>query len=207
MATFLGENFMRVRGALPHSVRDMIEMFLVRGSILNTSGWLRSRRDGLPVDAEGNPIPWYTYPAIRFLEPRVRPEFSVFEYGAGNSTLWWAKRVAEVMSFEHSREWFDRISGSAPANASIQCPEDYISAPVGQFDVIVIDGIERPECARAALPALKPDGVFIWDNSEEEPDFACLPGFRRLDFWGFGPMLANEWCTSVLYRDDNCLGI
>lgn len=62
---------------------------------------------GNVTDGAGKPIPWYTYPAVDFLEKLVRPEWSVFEYGAGNSTLWWRERCKRVTSVEHDREWTD----------------------------------------------------------------------------------------------------
>jgi len=31
--------------------------------------------------------------------------------------------------------------------------------------------------------------------------------FRRIDFWGMGPIEAANHCTSVFYRSNNCLGI
>lgn len=35
------------------------------------------------IDREGNPIPWYTYPAIEFLNSLDFSNKSVFEYGGG----------------------------------------------------------------------------------------------------------------------------
>ena len=80
-------------------------------------GWLRSFRVGRPVDVAGNPVPWIAYPAIRFLETRVGADLKVFEYGAGNSTLWWAKRVARVISCESDAAWAEEVRASLPGNA------------------------------------------------------------------------------------------
>jgi hypothetical protein len=81
-------------------------------------GWFRSFEEGAAVDRDGKPLPWYTYPAIEFLQARVRPEMVIFEYGCGNSTLWWAKRVAEVVSVEHDGEWYRRVAARVPPNVT-----------------------------------------------------------------------------------------
>jgi len=46
-----------------------------------------------------------TYPAIRFLERRLSNSLEVFEFGSGNSTLWWAERVSRIDSCEHDAQW------------------------------------------------------------------------------------------------------
>lgn len=217
MATIQGRTFARFKSLLPASLRDAMELFLTRNTILKTSGWSLSRKTSLPIDAAGDPLPWFTYPAIGFLGPRLTKEMRVFEYGAGNSTLWWARRVKSVKSVENLPEWFARISANAPKNATILLREgDDYSLCDGRLDIIVIDGKRRTECARAAIPCLSEGGVIVWDNSDPgscgEGDldgiaFLERAGFKRLDFWGFGPLLTFEWCASVFYRDGNCFGI
>ena len=70
-------------------------------SYLKPHGWNRSLDAG-PVDANGGPLPWITYPAQTMLEQIVRDTFRVFEFGCGNSSLWWAARAKEVVSIDHS---------------------------------------------------------------------------------------------------------
>jgi len=85
-------------------------------------------------------------------------------------------------------------------------------ATQSKYDIVVIDGRDRVNCAKRSLDSLKPAGVFIWDNSDR-PEFeeglrALIPrGFRSLDFEGLGPVNPYTWMTSILYRDQNCLGI
>src|SRR5262245_66641616 len=87
---------------------------------LHDDGWFRSFASGLPVDAAGRPLPWLAYPAIEFLARRVQPEWRVFEYGCGNSTLWWASRVREVIACEHDRAWAERLRPQLPANVTLR---------------------------------------------------------------------------------------
>jgi hypothetical protein len=210
-----GTTFARLRNRIPAVVRDPLELFLAKNSMLATTGWLRSRRELASVDAKGRPVPWVTYPAIRFLGPRIKPSFSVFEFGSGLSTFWWAERAGQVTSVEHDREWHARVVAKAPPNASVMLADAkrYVTAASGQtYDIIVNDGIRRPDCARHAISSLAPAGVMVWDNTDEVQDrsghdFMDAAGFRRLDFWGLGPLMVHESCTTVFYRPNNCLGI
>jgi len=54
-------------------------------------------------------IPWLTFPSIRQLSSLLTSEMRVFEYGSGGSTLFFANRVAEVISVEHDEAWYARL--------------------------------------------------------------------------------------------------
>jgi hypothetical protein len=53
--------------------------------------------------------PWLTFGAIQFIKKIARRDMTVFEYGSGGSTLFWAERVDRVFSIEHNREWHKRM--------------------------------------------------------------------------------------------------
>ena len=55
-------------------------------------------------------MPWLGIRAVDFLEHHVKPDFSVFEYGGGGSTLFWIDRVKRVITVEHDREWFGQLA-------------------------------------------------------------------------------------------------
>ena len=42
---------------------------------------------------------------------------------------------------------------------------------------------------------------------QEGYEFLLTNGFKRLDFWGMGPINPYSWCTSIFYRKENCLEI
>ena len=189
-------------------------------SYLIRTGWFDTYFKSMPVDAEGRAIPWYTYPAIAFLKERLHPGMSVLEYGSGNSTLWWSERVVNVISCEHDADWYKLMQPKLPTNVEYLCETleegrkyaNAISRFPQKFDIVIIDGRDRVNCARNSVGALAPSGVIIWDNSDRDEyreGFLHLAehGFRRLDFWGAGPINAYSWCTSILYRDGNCLRI
>jgi hypothetical protein len=190
-------------------------------SALRAQGWFRSIRLGSPVDRGGKPIPWINYAAIALLAERVRPDFKVFEYGAGHSTLWWSERVARVCSCEHDAAWaasvrarlpphailFERPLGPSYVGCAVQAAKQY-----GPFDVLVIDGRDRVACARQCIDALRDGGCVVFDNTERgdyEPGCTHLQqhGFKRLDLHGMSPGVVVCTCTSIFYRADNCLGL
>jgi hypothetical protein len=70
--------------------------------------WLSSlTSDSTPLEDEQ---PWITFPAQYFLQRILRPNFRVFEFGAGGSTLFFAKRVKELVTVEHEPEWLKRTA-------------------------------------------------------------------------------------------------
>jgi len=48
------------------------------------------------IDKNKNPIPWYTYPAIEYLNNLDFTDKNVFEYGSGNSSLWCKENVKKL---------------------------------------------------------------------------------------------------------------
>ena len=167
------------------------------------------------VDSAQQPVPWYTYPAIEYLKSLDFRDKTVFEYGSGNSTLFWAARARRVVSVEDDDAWFARIAPQLPANCEIALDEDLTTYadtitryPEG-FDVIVVDGAARGgtrlRCSRNAVAALRPGGMIILDNSDWLPESAQLlreSGLIQVDMTGFAPICGHTQSTSVfLHRE------
>ena len=88
--------------------------------------WLRSLLPGHnPLDDE---LPWITFRAIQWLSQYLRPEMKAFEYGAGGSTLFLAKRVQELVSVEHD-ETFHSVVAARLADEGIQNCRLILSRP------------------------------------------------------------------------------
>lgn len=203
------------------SLNEALNCFAAAPGYLEATGWLRSMISGQVVDRRGNPLPWLTYPAVEFLAARVHGELEVFEYGSGNSTLWWSRRVKRVVSCEHDKEWYARYRSLVPENVSYllrrykggsSAYREEIKRYRARFDILVVDGRQRVACIENGLAALGPAGVVIIDNSDRSryrPGYQLLAttGYNQLDFWGLGALSTNGWCTSVFYRDKNCLAI
>ena len=211
----------RLARGLLRCALDWKALFIVRNyGMLNEYGWWDSYKKKSAVDGVGQPIPWITYPCLEFIDNRVEKRFEVFEYGCGNSTLWWASRTNSVISCEHDRAWFEKTLSNMPDNTTLICRDlvyggEYSKVIEGyseQFDILVVDGRDRVRCIQNSLNALKSDGIIIWDNTEREEylegfKFLDAAGFRRLDFWGIGPIGISKWCTTVFYRKNNCFNI
>lgn len=194
----------------------------IRGNYLGKTGWIDSYRTHLSIDGEGEPIPWVTYSAVHFLKTRSLSGLKVFEYGSGNSTLWWVKQGAQVVSCEHDPEWYRQMRDVLPPSVSYHFYDlndggsrpyaEAIKQYKSEFHIIVIDGEDRVDCGRNCVDALTDDGVIIWDNTNWEIfrpglEFLTDQGFKRLDFYGLGPVMTEESLTTIFYRPNNCLKI
>jgi predicted O-methyltransferase YrrM len=118
-------------------------------------------------------VPWICYDAIAELDRLLKPEMHVLEFGSGMSTLWFAERVASVISVDDSAEWIafqeqgirDRgISNVTLVHAGSKAA--YTRPADGPFDFILIDGLYRDTCAKEALSLIKPGGLVYLDNSD-----------------------------------------
>ena len=193
---------------------------LRKSSFLAEIGWFKSFREQEAIDYFGHPIPWMTYSAISFLDQRITKGMTIFEYGCGNSTLWWSNRVKSVICCEHDRQWYERFKEKILTNVELHQSDlkygglysNKVDSYRNIFDIVVIDGRDRVNCAKNCLGSLKRDGVIVWDNTDrtdyyEGYNFLQKNGFRRLDFLGMGPINSYSWCTSVFYKSENCLKI
>jgi predicted O-methyltransferase YrrM len=139
-----------------------------------------------PLEIE---LPWISYAAIDFLDGYLKPDMTVYEYGSGGSTLFFASRVARVTSIEHEPLWYSRVQTKLQANSvtnvNLQLVEcdlsqtpDFENSPYVQSlrdteaDVILIDGLEdwskynlRPICFTLAETQIKQGGIIILDDS------------------------------------------
>ena len=201
-------------------LRAWSALFRKPTSYLRTTGWLDSLGARRPLDPNGDPIPWMNYAVVRLLKERLTTDLTLFEYGSGYSTEFFAARVAVVTSVEYDAEWVERIRSRMPGNATIVFREadgdgEYCRAihTVGQpLDVVVIDGRDRVNCLRQALGALTPRGVILFDDTHREryrDAFAIAreAGFRALSLDGLKPTGNEADETTIFYRDGNCLGL
>lgn len=186
---------------------------------LAETGWVRSVVSGEVVDRLGQPQPWATFPFIAFLAPRLRTEWTVFEYGAGASTLFYATRVRRVVSVDDNPDFVARLAPRLPANAHVAVHPAASAAYLGAIEscvpapeIVCVDGNDRVRCVSAAIPRLHPGGVVVLDDAER-PEYAparhelASRGFRSVEFWGLAPGIVTQKCTAVYYRPENVLGL
>ncbi len=188
---------------------------------LKNIGWLESTYTRNSVTLNGDPIPWISYSALDFLNKKMQSAtFDIFEYGSGNSTIWFAKRAKKIISVEHDSAFYnfmkDRIEKLPNTTYIHKGLEDGYSKEVlnykNAFDLVVIDGRERVLCAKNSIGTLKKEGIILWDNSEREKykkgyNFLLENGFKAIDFVGLAPMGFSNTQTTVFYKENNCFGI
>ena len=197
------KNFMRKYGILstPDPLGEVYSILAKRHNLTHTVQTM------IPTAPDGSPVPWYTFPAIEYFQALDAKGLDIFEYGCGNSSLFWAQKGANVWCVEHDPEWHKTIYSKSSDLRGLLLKEnktDYANAiheTIESFDIIIIDGIWRNECAAEALTRLKPGGLIILDNSDWYTDVAETlrsKGFFQVDFNGFGPCNRYCWTTSMM---------
>lgn len=171
------------------------------------------------ADKDGNPLPWYTYPAIEYLKQFDYSRQEVFEYGCGYSSLFWAQRAVRVVSVEDNPAYFARWKQEFTAAGNLEIywreeNESYEKAILEEdepYDVIVIDGKRRAQCALAAVKRLAAGGMIILDDSDRvntSEEYASAikickdANLIQIDFYGFCPMNNYTKTTSLFIQRD-----
>lgn len=220
----------RLQKALPLSVyiflRNLAAAILTPIIFSKRTGHFRSSLRARSVDRQGNPIPWYTYPAFDFLAGKDYTGKRILEFGAGHSTLWWMQRAAEVVGIEGSEAWVGILKTRVDKNVTLHlmrsANDDLRPLLKGrQFDLIVIDGPDGTGCNRAQaaqfiidLNLLASGGAIIFDDSEgsfdtpgnewqksaENINYFRQHGFQRVDFFGYAPAQLQWRCTSIFFK-------
>ena len=136
-------------------------------------------------------MPWIPYNVIRALSPLVRPTWRVLEYGAGMSTVWWAKRVRHVHSIELDEHWYQQVhlllAQRKLDNVQLELHSKHAytahldAYPDGYFDCVVVDGAFRDEVVAATLRLVRrPGGVLYLDNTDQGAQWPMYAEAERL---------------------------
>jgi predicted O-methyltransferase YrrM len=123
-----------------------------------------------------NVKPFMCDASIKRYEELIFEGAKILELGAGNSTIWLAKRQVCVEAYEHDVDWFlfteKAVKMYDNDDIHVHFDEQYFSAistySPETFDIIVVDGINRFECVKAIYDSniLKHGGVLLLDDCE-----------------------------------------
>lgn len=101
----------------------------------------------------------------------------ILEWGSGYSTCYFPSQIKDTfnwLSLDHNPEWAQRIA-QMNKNSSVSIEwvseDEYLNFPQARmpFDLIIIDGIRRPECLLKSQEFLASDGlVFLHDANRVE---------------------------------------
>jgi hypothetical protein len=176
-------------------------------------GQYKTIKNNKPIDKNNEEIPWYTYPAIEYLNHLDFSEKSIFEWGSGYSSVYWARNAKEVISIESDNIWYKEVLKLKKNNQTIEFiidKKEYLDSILKfdkKFDVIVIDDRFRNDCVENAVFSLKDNGFIILDNSDwfnEAIVKLRSKGFIQVDFHGFGPINDYTWTTSIFFNKEFC---
>jgi hypothetical protein len=189
---------------IPSSIKKQAENFVILSKIY---GQYRSIRNSSSINERGEPIPWYTYPAIEFLNQFDFSDKKVFEFGSGNSSLYWSERCLSLISIEHDQDWFNKTKNNIRSNQRLflrNNKDEYVKSInefESEFDIIIIDGLYRQDCAKEIKNLNRESGIVILDNSDWYAETAKFlrdsMDMIQTDFHGFGPINNYTWTTSL----------
>lgn len=109
---------------------------------------------------------------IAFLA-ELKDDMRVFEWGSGQSTIFFSQWCKEYVSIEDNEEWMSGVS-KALVTKNVQLfllPDmvEYVQAVEPGYDIYFVDGQVRVECARRAATVMRPrDRLFFHDWDREE---------------------------------------
>jgi hypothetical protein len=186
--------------------------FQFQKSMLLKYGWLKAWWKGIPIDHNGEAMPWITYPAFDFIDQFDFSNSKVFEWGSGFSTIWWSKRCKTITSVETNEPWVTTLKDKLKPNANVILAKLNIQAELDPFltsgvnyDVIVIDnnGPFRKHCCLASVNRLNEGGIIILDNSDqclEACEVLRKDNFQQIDFTGMAPGAGYAHTTSIFFK-------
>lgn len=121
-------------------------------------------------------LPWWVDDATNYVDEYLRKNSGVrvFEYGSGASSIWFARRGANVTSQEANKDFYEMMKAELEQfpNSEIifvnpSDPTAYINKinELGKFDIIVIDASLRIQCLNNCVDKVNDSGFLFFDNS------------------------------------------
>lgn len=187
-------------------------LFLMDHGYLYEKGWLNSIVSKEIIDKNLQPLPWLSYPAIDFLNEVLPANAKIFEFGAGNSTLYFANKYASVTSVENDPAWYNSLKHKLKPQINYHLilateREDYIKSlanSTGKYDLILVDGRWRKPCLIEAARFIE-NGYIVLDDADREyykPAIEVLKndGFYAISFNGMSAGSFDNHSTMIFWR-------
>ena len=122
-------------------------------------------------------VPMISFRGRREIEFLLTKESRIIEFGSGNSTQWFAARVAQVLSIEDDPTWFEHVrrqlaeKGIQNVRHELRTEATYADlsgVEDGSIDFALVDGTDRAGCIKSVLPKLKKVSALYLDNSDKD---------------------------------------
>jgi hypothetical protein len=183
--------------------------------------WMYSVRESSPLDVG---LPWWSLPAIHFVDRKISRSSHVFEYGSGGSTLFLGQRFSRLTSIEQDSEWALKVSQKLSDHklneVEILQPEinltsredfdrsEYLLSLNKNHDLIVVDGEDhfgpdstwsaRTSCFLRAENFINQGGVILVDDSWRYPEIRKLSQAKEVKILeGIGPCRKGVTSTDL----------
>ncbi|WP_171133757.1 MULTISPECIES: hypothetical protein [unclassified Ruegeria] len=162
----------------------------LRKGYLRKSGWIESATRKMSVRM-GEPIPRYTYPALEFLEKEIKSDVSLFEYGGGQSTVFWSKRVNRIVSVDHDPRFIAHLRKQLDRKAELHVVEENAAlSETASEHLSAAPAFQDPERSNNAFltgqlnTPFQAYGLHILEYPKDTFDVAIIDGMaRNLSTW------------------------
>lgn len=172
-------------------------------------------------------LPWMNLEVIDWLSKYLKKDMSLFEWGAGGSTVFYSDLVKKVISIEYDESYFAYVEKELKERDNVTLVlsppqekgtyksfspqhvgsffDEYVKTikayPDQYFDAIVVDGRQRNECFKIALRKIKKDGIIVFDNFDREiyKKSQYYPNLSYISIEGLMPFDYVIGTTSIFY--------
>lgn len=198
------------------SLQKMTNQGALLGSLHSSfqlRGFFDSADLGSPIK-NSLPFPLLTYSFMDFIESHDVSDFTLIEFGSGNSTLYFENKFKNIISFETNKEWYEKIK------SRLIKTEYHLVDPIdlqdGKFEIninlrktfaLIDAACNRYKITANLLKKIKPNYIIL-DNSEWYRNTANLiikSGYFEVPFWGYKNTEHWESCTSLFINLNDIL--
>lgn len=157
-----------------------------------------------------------------FLEEKLNKEMSMFEYGSGKSTLYFANHIKQVISISHDDKHYQKLLKSSKASENLTLRKyglnrNFANAIVSEgaekmYDIISVKGRYRAACAINAFAQLTPSGILMLNDSEGENNVQVFEyyqkkGYKHISFASERPFGVVGQTITLFYKKENIFNI
>jgi len=134
---------------------------------------------------------WDSYKdALMDLLNKIKPK-RVLEFGSGNSTKIFSsyESIEAVDSVESCPIWADKVRGLPKVQVILQESDHLYPFAIGRFDrydLIMVDGAERPRCLEQSKTMLSDNGYIILHDAKREEYQESINSFEFIKFYDDG---------------------
>ena len=175
------------------SGKNLIEDLTIQTKLASTKKLIKKLSEGIPTEQASNDpvtiqkmnninvdsVPLWAPGAIGYVATFLAEKngkAKVLEFGSGGSTIWLANYAHELHVIEHHEEWYEAVKNRLERSGLINnthlkllnTPYDSAADSFSDayFDLVIVDGRDRVNCAKKSLRLVKNGGLLIMDDAQ-----------------------------------------